>query len=167
MRHLDRARIERLLRSLRPGDQALVAHLSRCPRCAAVAARSAGFSPAETRRRPPAEDARLGEALTRAEASAAAARDERRRRLAESAWELGPPPQAAVEIKLDLARWLAELSARQRVLIVRMVRGDPPSEVARRAGVKPASLQKLRGRSLDRLRGLAQAGCKMSDLDDP
>jgi RNA polymerase sigma factor (sigma-70 family) len=77
-----------------------------------------------------------------------------------------PPPSQAMQsisatagrsdLRIDLTRWLLALSRQQRVLVVRLVLfGDPPCEVARRAGVKTASVQTLKSRSLKRLRRLA------------
>ncbi len=64
------------------------------------------------------------------------------------------------DLRIDLTRWLLELSHRQRVLILGLVLfGDPPDEVARRAGVQPSSIQSLKSRSLKRLRLLAGRNC--------
>jgi RNA polymerase sigma factor (sigma-70 family) len=63
------------------------------------------------------------------------------------------------DLRLDLSRWLLALSRQQRVLVVGLVLfGEPFDEVARRAGVKPASVQTLKSRSLKKLRRLAGRG---------
>ncbi|MEP7013370.1 MAG: sigma-70 family RNA polymerase sigma factor [Acidobacteriota bacterium] len=76
-----------------------------------------------------------------------------------------PTPQAILtksmtpstpDLRIDLTRWLLALSRQQRILVVGLVLfGEPLGEVARRAGVKPASAQTLKSRSLKRLRRLA------------
>ncbi len=69
-------------------------------------------------------------------------------------------PAISSDLRIDLTRWLLELSQRQRVLIRGLVLfDDPPDEVARRAGVKTASVQTLKSRSLKRLRRLAGRSC--------
>ncbi|HEV7670076.1 MAG TPA: sigma-70 family RNA polymerase sigma factor [Thermoanaerobaculia bacterium] len=78
-----------------------------------------------------------------------------------------PPPSQSMlsisatvctsDLRIDLTRWLLSLSRQQRVLVVRLVLFDePPCEVAKRAGVKTASVQTLKFRSLKRLRSLAE-----------
>ncbi len=66
------------------------------------------------------------------------------------------PATSTADLRIDLTRWLFALSRPQRILVVGLVLfGDPLGEVARRAGVKPASAQTLKSRSLKRLRRLA------------
>ncbi len=90
-------------------------------------------------------------------------RDEGRRgRLAEATARFAPPPTDTArsrdsEIRIDLARWLLALPRAQRILVVGLfLLEDPLESVARRVGVKPASVQTLKSRSLDRLRRMAQ-----------
>lgn len=70
-----------------------------------------------------------------------------------------PPISATActsELRIDLTRWLMALSRPQRALVVGLILfGEPIETVARKAGVKPASVQTPKSRSLKRLRLLA------------